>query len=294
MKKVLLLLLCCPILLLAQKVKIKKDDVFIDKVHVGTVVKSKDSLNKTFTYKNLDGTTLATYASKFVPSLIEGMDDGYYYSEIAFPEYNVIQGINFDKEFVSFPTQTRKSFVKTLAKKGYIDSDGKVIEAKAKKDFPGPAVPNLIKAYLELEQEQQQDLDYIIERDFDKPVILVRGANEQANKQYLANVGYATFFFEDFKIKQDDKVIGRVKVRYNVAVGDPTAGTGLQKSGDPKIYFFNMKGARVAWSHGLFHDLKIHNGNIRLDQRKSEFLKEENDFTRIKSIAKYLVNKGKL
>ncbi len=293
MKKAIILLLCIPTIVFAQKVKIKKEDVFIDKVHVGTVVKSKDSLNKTFTYKDLDGTTLATYTSKFVPSLIEGMDDGYYYSEIAFPEYNIVQGINFDKEFVSFPTQTRKSFVKSLAKKGYVGSDGKVIEVKAKEDFPGPAVPDLITAYLELEQEQQQNLDYIIDRDFDKPVVLVRGANERVNKQYLGNVGYASFFFEDFKIKQDNKVIGRVKVRYNTALGDAASG-GVKKAGDPKIYIFNMKGARVAWSHGLFHDLKVHNGNKRLKSTSSDFLKEDDDFKRIHSISKYLVQQGKL
>jgi len=286
-------LLCCPTLLLAQKVKIKKDDVFVDKVHVGTVIKTKDSLNKTFTYKDLEGATLATYKIIFVPSLIEGMDDGYYYSEITFPEYNVAQGINFDKEFVSFPTQTRKSFVKSLAKKGYLDTNGKIIGDKAKTDFPGPAVPELINAYFEVEREQQENLAYIIERDKSEPIIVIRGANEKVNKQYLNTVGYSTFFFQDYKIKQGGEVIGRAKARYNVSVATGTPEE-LENGGDPKIYFFNTKGARVAWSHGIFHDLKIHNGNKRLKSTSSKFLKEDNVRVRINSIAKYLVQQGKL
>lgn len=293
MKKITFLLLCVPALVLAQKVKIKKDDVFIDNVHVGTVVKSKDSLNKVFTYKDLEGTTLGKYTAKFVPSLIEGMDDGYYYSEISFPEYTIIQGIGFDKESVTFPLQTRKSFVKSLVKKGYVDTNGKIIEAKAKKDFPGPAVPELITAYLELEQEQQQNLDYIIDRDLNEPVTIIRGANEKVNKQYLRNVGYSTFFFQDYKIKQGGEVIGRAKARYDVSVATGTPEE-LENGGDPVIYFFNIKGARVAWSHGIFHDLKIHNGNKRLKSTSSKFLKEDNVRVRINSIAKYLVQEGKL
>lgn len=293
MKKIVFLLLCVPTLVLAQKVKIKKDDVFVDKVHVGTVVKTKDSISKLFTYKDLEGTTLATYAAKFVPSPIEGMDDGYYYSEITFPEYNIAQGISFEKGLISFPLQTRKSFVKSLAKKGYIDGNGKIIAVKVKTDFPGPAVPELITAYLEVEAEQQQHLDYIIERDFNEPVVLVKGASEQKNKQYLKSVGFSSFFFEDYKIKQGDKVIGKIKLRYNAALGNTESG-GLQRGKDPKIYFFNMKGGRVAWSHGILHDLKIHNGGIRLKSITTKFLKEDNLYTRLKSISKYLVQEGKL
>jgi len=258
------------------------------------VVKSKDSLNKTFTYKDLEGTVRATYASKFVPSPIEGADDdGYYYSEIAFPEYNVVHGIDFDNEYSSFPTQTRKSFVKSLAKIGYIGRDGKVREDQVKNTFKGPAVPELITAYLQLEEEQKLHLDYIHERDKSDPVTLVKGKSEQANKQYLKNVGYSPFFFDDYKIKQGDEVIGKVKVRYTAELGGEV-GAGFKKGSDPKIYFFNMKGGRVAWSHGLFHDLKIHKGNTRLKKTTSDFLEEDNIFQRIKAISKYLVQQGKL
>ena len=296
MKRLLLIMLLVPFLAFAQKVKIKKDNVIINKKEVGTVVKTKDSLGKKFTYSNIDGNVLATYTYKFEPSLIEGDDDGYYYTQISFPEYDLVNGIPFDETAVKFSLQTRKSFVKNLAKMGYINEAGEILEDAVRKDFSGPALPELITAYFELEEEQMQHLDYIHERDMSASVIIKKGAGESVNKRFLGNAAYSTFYFQDYKIFQGEEIIGRVKLRYNTTanLGAEPGSPAFKKSPDPKIYFFNNEGGRVAWSHGLFHDLKVHNGGKRLDKRSSKFLATDNDYERVAAISRYLVEQGKL
>lgn len=295
--RLFVLVFCLPFLTYAQKVKIKKEDVFIDKVLVGTVTKAKDSLGKTLIYKNTDGVVISTYGTRFVGSPIEGPDDdGYHYSQLAFPEFDINYGLNFDDKPVKFTTQTRKGFVKSLVKKGYVGADGKVIEDVVKENFIGPAMPELVSAYLKVEEEQMQHLDYILERDMSKNILLKSLSSKKESKQFLGSVGYSYFFMDDYEILHGGVLIGTIKVRYRAQqnLGKDPGSSAMTKASDPKGYFFNTKGGRVAWSGGLFHDLKIHKSDKRLDKRSAKFLAEENDYKRFLAISKYLVEQGAL
>ncbi len=77
-------------LILAQKVKVKKDVVSIDKIEVGKVTQVKNEHNhNTVTYSNLNGDAVLLFDNVATPSLLEGKDEAYYYPILSIPQENV-------------------------------------------------------------------------------------------------------------------------------------------------------------------------------------------------------------
>ncbi|WP_298348645.1 hypothetical protein [uncultured Dokdonia sp.] len=291
MKKIILAFVLFPVLLTAQKVKVKKDDVYIDKVLVGTIVKTKDSLkNKLFTYSDVDGNPLVIYKYETLHSPIEGEEEVYAYNEVTIPSLNIVAGLDIKNEY----SQTRKKVVPYFIEKGILNKDGSLNKQAAQSYYETvPEIPLEITAMYNQELEEMNDLDFIEERDMTAKPYLVFKNSSRETIPYINMISNNNYILDTYDIKQGDVVIGKMITRFKQALTSQP-GQKPGKTGDPIVFFYNNKGGRVATAELGFTELRVHRYKWKLGRIKHTWLKEENKSKLYKEIAGYLVDKKAL
>ena len=286
MKKLLLVaIFMTPLLIPAQKVKVKKNVVSIDKIEVGTVTKEKNEHNhRTFTYSNLQGEPVLIFDNVSTPSLLEGKDEAYYYPLLKIPQQNI--SVYYNTKGWNITTNT---LVKYFVEKGIIDADGKINTSKAEELKSLPEIPEAVLANLEEEKVQMQNQDFILERDLEKPIIISLKKTKKLDLKHIRIPDLNSYIFDIYEIKQDDKILGEVIARYYFSLAETQ-----NKGGNPSVFFLNSKGGRIAYINSFPILFRVHNGNTEYKKAEMKFLVEKSASKKIRLALEWVVNNNKL
>ncbi len=233
---VTILIFLCAFTLQAQKIKIKKEQLYVDKVHYGKmVVEELGKGKKKLILENTEGKQVVVVEPKQVLSPIYHDDKTYEYIEISFPTEEAKVGLK--KEELRW---SRDEVIKFLAgysvmSAGSINIDG--VDALLS-DHPHE-VPIDIKETAEAEMKIFETAGKMIDRDSSKEIFVVFSrTNKKNNKVYASH----------YTIIQDKVTIG--KAIAETPVGQMIPGRNQNKfkptaDSEPKVFFYAFDGLPV-------------------------------------------------
>ena len=143
------------------KIKVKKDDIFINKVKVGRIEKVKTEKPKYYQISDAEGTPLFKVKTIQIESPLFHTDNIF--------EYSVVTGDKISDTLAIDPKGfylTQKKVAEYAVRQGFLDADGFNAENTAKLTATTPKIPEDILERIAWERDILQDINFREQRQF--------------------------------------------------------------------------------------------------------------------------------
>lgn len=294
-----------------QKVKVKKEHLFINKKDVGFFTEKKVyKRQKQFAVLNKKKDTLFVVGREVIFSLLDGEDEIYLNEIFSIPKksikvnYPIGDGYYFNV----------KSIIRHFISKGIIDEELNLDEGKLKELVGSKEeYPESIKEVLIKEKEEMKALDYISEKVKEGKISLqkVKSTSKFLDYVYRPN----KYYFDEYSIYSEEKsntseegkiLVGKIIFRYplatssfdNLSSKETSINGALSRA---TVFVYNLKGGRVArLDESPFGTLKVYK-NKEVFKRKvngESIVNKLNDnkstMERAKSLVEWLILQGNI
>lgn len=295
-----------------QKVKVKKEHLYINKKDVGYFTEKKVyERQKQFAVLNKEKDTLFVVGREVIFSLLDGEDEIYLHEIFSIPSKNI--KVNYpigDGYYLK-----AKSIIRHFISKGIIDEELNLDEENlnelivSKEEYPESIKEVLIK-----EKEEMKALDYISEKVKEGKISLqkVKSISKFLDYVYRPN----RFYFDEYDVYSETKnegsdnqkkLIAKVVLKYPKGMSSfeslksdkPTvAEANLSR---PTVFVYNLKGGRVArldeppfGSLRVYKDKEIFKRKLNEESIVNELNDNKNMIDRTKSLLEWLILQGRL
>lgn len=295
-----------------QKVKVKKEHLFINKKDVGFFTEKKVyERQKQFIVLNKEKDTVFLVGREVVFSLLDNEDEIYLHEIFSIPSKNI--KINYpigDGYYLN-----AKSIIRHFISKGIIDEELNLDEGKLKELVGSKEeYPESIKEVLIKEKEEMKPLDYIAEKVKEGKISLQKTKSTSKFIDYIYRPN--KYYFDEYNIYSEEKdntseegkvLMGKIIFRYplttssldNLNSNNITAINGdLSRA---TVFVYNLKGGRVArFDEPPFGSLRVYK-NKEIFKRKlngesivNELNENKNVLDRVKSLVEWLILQGNI
>lgn len=295
-----------------QKVKVKKEHLFINKKDVGFFTEKKVyKRQKQFAVLNKKKDTLFVVGREVIFSLLDGEDEIYLNEIFSIPKksikvnYPIGDGYYFKA----------KSIIRHFISKGLIDEGLNLNEEKlndlieSREEYSESLREALIK-----EKEEMKPLDFIAEKNKGGKISLqkVKSTSKFLDYVYLPN----RYYFDEYDVYSEPKneasdnqkkLIAKVVLKYPKGMSSfeslksdkPTiAGPDLSR---PTVFVYNLKGGRVArfdeppfGSLRVYKDKEVFKRKLNGESIVDELNDNESMIGRTKSLIEWLILQGNI